>query len=109
MIARVLAGEPALLLLDEPVTGLDPRHQLELMTLLRGLAAAGRGVLVVLHDLGLAARFCDRVHLLRDGRTLASGPVRDSLTAATITAAFAVEPLLLETPEGRLPVAWAPS
>ena len=91
MLARVLAGAPALLLLDEPVTGLDPRHQLEAMLLLDRLASAGRGSLVVLHDLTLAARFCHRVYVLHEGRVVAGGTPADALDAATIAAAFEVE------------------
>ena len=73
-LARALAGDPALLLIDEPGAGLDPFHQLQLMELLATRAAEGRAVLVVLHALGLAARFCHRLLLLKEGRLLASGP-----------------------------------
>lgn len=68
LLARALAGEPKLLLADEPVAGLDPAHQLDVMATLRRRAAAGAGVVVVMHDLTLAARFCDRLALLHDGR-----------------------------------------
>lgn len=64
MIARLLAGEPEILLADEPVQGLDPSHALQVMELLKSIAESGRGVLVVLHDLALAARFCHRILLL---------------------------------------------
>ena len=88
MIARCLAGGAPLLLADEPVTGLDPRHQIAVM---RTLAArdnthegGGTGRVVVLHDLGLAARFCSRLVLLAEGRILADGPPRDVLTEANL-------------------------
>lgn len=73
LLARALAVEAEMLLADEPLAGLDPRHQLEAMALLRRTALAGTGVVVVLHDLTLAGRFCDQVVLLHDGRILANG------------------------------------
>ncbi|MBI4183310.1 MAG: ABC transporter ATP-binding protein [Proteobacteria bacterium] len=90
MLARALAAEPSVLLADEPVAGLDPGHQLKVMRLLRGLAAEGRSVLVTLHDLTHAVRFCDRLVLLSGGRVLAEGPPEDVLTAERLAAAFAV-------------------
>lgn len=73
MLARVLAGDPTVILVDEPVAGLDPYHQLQVMELLRDLAREGRAVLVVLHDLTLAMRYCDRLTLLHQGRVAAEG------------------------------------
>lgn len=72
-LARALAGDPDLLLVDEPGAGLDAYHQLQLMELIRARAEAGNGVVVVLHDLGLAARFCHRLLLMHEGRLAASG------------------------------------
>ena len=107
MLARVLAGEPSLLLLDEPVTGLDPRHQLEAMILLDRLARVGRGTLVVLHDLTLAARFCHRVYVLHEGRVVAEGPPAQALDAATIAAAFEVEARRIGEGDDALIVPWS--
>lgn len=73
LIARALASEAPTLLLDEPTGGLDLGHALDLCGLLRRLAAQGRAVVVVLHDLGLAARFMDRLIVLREGRIAAEG------------------------------------
>jgi iron complex transport system ATP-binding protein len=73
MMARLLAGEPEMILADEPVQGLDPAHSLQVMELLRRIAESGKGVLVVLHDLALASRFCHRILLLRGGTIVASG------------------------------------
>ncbi len=95
MLARVLAAEPALILADEPVASLDPFHQLRVMETLRGCAAgegaAGTGaVLVVLHDLNLAARYCDRLIALDDGAVICNGPVTDVLENPLLAAAYQV-------------------
>ena len=74
LLARALAVDAELLLADEPIAALDPLHQLQVMDLLRSTAGQGRGVIVVLHDLALAARFCDRLILLAQGRILVEGP-----------------------------------
>ena len=73
LLAAVLAPEPAILLLDEPTAALDPHQAARVMALLRPLAAAGRAILVVTHDLNLASLFADRVHLLSRGRIAAAG------------------------------------
>lgn len=83
-LARVLASEPRILLADEPTAALDPWHQLQVLELLRAEAARGVGVLLVMHDLALAARFCDRLFLLHEGRAVLSGPPREVLNAATL-------------------------
>ncbi len=92
LIARALAGEPEWLLADEPLAGLDPGHQLDACELLRKLAhEQGRGVVMTLHDLGLAFRLADRVLVLAEGRLLADGPAAQALSAAVIRAAYGVE------------------
>lgn len=69
MIARALVQEPSVLLLDEPTSSLDPRNQIETMSLIRKAAKEdGITVLIVLHDLNLALRFCDRLFFMKDGR-----------------------------------------
>ncbi|MFP4615127.1 MAG: ABC transporter ATP-binding protein [Thiohalorhabdus sp.] len=79
LLARVLAGEPSTLLADEPVAGLDPYHQVHFMELVRDYARAGRTVALVLHDLNLAARFCDRLFLMDEGALAAQGTAREVL------------------------------
>ncbi|MEI6561781.1 MAG: ABC transporter ATP-binding protein [Verrucomicrobiota bacterium] len=86
-LARALAGDPALLLIDEPSAGLDPYHQLQLMELLQALAREGHGILVILHDLGLAARFCGRLLLLHEGNLIAAGGTEAVLTDALLARA----------------------
>jgi iron complex transport system ATP-binding protein len=90
MLARTLAGEPSVLLVDEPVAGLDPHYQLQVMEVLRQQAALGRRVVIVLHDLALAARYCDRVVLLNNGTIVADGTPQSVLTEQSLTDAYDV-------------------
>ncbi len=87
-IARALAQEAPVLLLDEPTAGLDLRYRMELFHLLRQLRAAGLGVLVITHDLNLAARFADRLMLLDRGRALARGTPDEVLARASLEAVY---------------------
>jgi len=90
LLARALAVEPRYLLADEPVAALDPAHQLEVMELLRARCTGGTGVLVVLHDLRLAAHYCDRLQLLHQGRTLAQGSPQEVLSAPNLEQAYGI-------------------
>ena len=87
VLARGLAQEAPLLLLDEPTNHLDIRHQLALMRLVRGL---GRTVVLALHDLDLAATFCDRIAVLHDGGLFAVGTPGEVLTPEVLHDAFGV-------------------
>ncbi|GII95958.1 ABC transporter ATP-binding protein [Sinosporangium siamense] len=87
LIARALAQRPALLVLDEPTNHLDIRHQLDVLALLRRLPAT---VLLALHDLNLAAAFCDRMYVLKAGQVAASGPPAEVLTPALISEVYGV-------------------
>ena len=103
LIARVLAGEPEWLLADEPLTGLDPGHQLEILKLLKAFCATpGQGVVTTLHDLALAARVADRVIVLHEGRVLADGPAREALSPEVVRTAYGVEIVWLEGRAGPL-------
>lgn len=84
LIARALAQEATLLLVDEPTTALDPGHQIAVLELLKGLAGGGRGVLVVTHDLNLASQFATRVVLLQDGRKVAEGEPAEVLVRSVL-------------------------
>ncbi len=91
-LARALAQEAEIWLLDEPTAGLDPRHRLEFLQVLRrSHRERGGTVLLVTHEIDLAAELCDRVLLLRRGRALADGPPDEVLTAANLRRAFDVE------------------
>ncbi|MEE8535084.1 MAG: ABC transporter ATP-binding protein [Kiloniellales bacterium] len=90
LLARALAGEPRLLLADEPVSDLDPYHRLEVMEHLQRLAASGMAVVVILHDLTLAARFAQRLVLLDRGRVAASGTPEEVITPAQLARCFRI-------------------
>jgi iron complex transport system ATP-binding protein len=94
MLARVFAGEPEVLLLDEPTADLDPAAAFEIMDLLRATAGAGRAVVAVLHALDLALRYAHRVVVMRDGRIAADLPAAEALPAAAAAfgLAFGADP-----------------
>ena len=100
LLARVLAGEPDWLLADEPLSSLDPAHQLDVLDRLRGVAAAGSGVVLVLHDLHLAGRIADDAVLLREGRVVAAGAADEVLTAPLIAETYGVAVEIGRTPAG---------
>ncbi|QFT56434.1 ABC transporter ATP-binding protein [Microbulbifer sp. THAF38] len=89
-LARLLVGRAPLLIADEPTAALDIRHQLQLMQNFRSLADSGKTVVLALHDLSLAARFCDRILLMLDGEMLAQGIPQEVLTPALIGEAYGV-------------------
>ena len=95
-LARALAVQPQVLLVDEPVAGLDPSHQLAVMELLQRKAAEGMGIVAVLHDLSLAARYCHRLLLLHEGSILASGTPQAVLTAENLRLALHVDAVMGE-------------
>jgi iron complex transport system ATP-binding protein len=90
-ISRVLAAEPRIILADEPTAALDPYHQLLVLELLRTLAARQKAIMVVLHDLNLAARFCDRLVLLAGGKVVCEGSAAVVLTSDHIAQAYRVD------------------
>ncbi|CAL9627569.1 ABC transporter ATP-binding protein [Streptomyces sp. enrichment culture] len=95
LLARALVQEPEILVLDEPTNHLDVRHQVDLLALLR---ASGLTVLVVLHDLNLAAAACDRLGVLSQGRLVASGAPADVLTTDLVADVFGVKATVVPHP-----------
>jgi iron complex transport system ATP-binding protein len=100
LIARALVQEPEVLVLDEPTNHLDLRHQVDLLRLLRD---SGLTVLVVLHDLNLAAAACDRLCVLSDGALVASGTPAEVLTEQLLLDVFAVRASVVEHPLDGVP------
>lgn len=90
-LARVLAQEPRILLADEPTASLDPRYQIEVMALLRDIAATGTLVIAATHDLGLAARHADRIWVLEGGRAETPAPARDALSPQVLARVFRIQ------------------
>ncbi len=103
-LARVLAQRAPLLLLDEPTAALDLRHQELVLALCRERAAAGDAVAVVLHDLGLAAAYADRVAVLADGRLTAHGPPAETLTPDRLTEVYRHPVEVLDHPRTGAPL-----
>jgi iron complex transport system ATP-binding protein len=89
-LARVLAVEAPVILADEPVASLDPRHQIDVMKSLRAAADGGVLVIVVTHDLGLAARFADHVMVLSQGKLVSQGGPVDALSEAVMHDVFRI-------------------
>ena len=104
LLARALATQAPILLADEPAAHLDPAHQLQLMTLLKEEAARGTAVAVTLHDLSLAARYCDEVVVMQAGRVAAQGAPASALNDTTLANVFNVGAVRTD---GAL-VAWRP-
>lgn len=100
MIARAIAQQTPIVLLDEVTANLDLSHQLAVLELVHDLARNGRLVIAAIHDLTLASRFCDRLILLADGRIRADGPPRAVLTEANLRHWFAVEAQIEEASDG---------
>jgi iron complex transport system ATP-binding protein len=99
VLARALAQEPRALVLDEPTSNLDVRHELETLSLLRAEAPAGLAVVHAMHDLTLAARYSDRLVLLSDGGVYARGGP-EVLTADAVADVYGIDVAVHETPDG---------
>lgn len=100
LIARALAQQADLLLADEPVAGLDPAHQIALMQVFRDLTRQGTSVVASMHDLGLAARWCDRLVLLESGRIVADGAPAELLTADLLRRVYGIEAYVADVAGG---------
>ncbi|SDE81705.1 ABC transporter ATP-binding protein [Sporomusa acidovorans] len=101
-VARALAQQPAIFLFDEPTSNLDVRHQLEVFATIKQLAAnEGRTVIVVVHDLNLAARFSDTMVMLKQGSVYAAGKPAEVITEDNIRDVYHVSVAVMETKYGR--------
>jgi iron complex transport system ATP-binding protein len=98
VLARTLAQDAPVLVLDEPTASLDVNHQVETLDLVRGLVGEGRTAVAAIHDLNLAARYCDRLALLADGRLLASGEPQTVLTEELLAEAFDADAVVTDHP-----------
>ncbi|MFC4349996.1 ABC transporter ATP-binding protein [Fodinicurvata halophila] len=107
LLARALAVEARALLADEPVTALDPYHQIHVMELLRQQADSGMTIAVVLHDLTLAHRYCDRLVLMDAGVVLAEGPPSEVLSDANMASAYGVHLQRGQGPGGEFVLPWS--
>jgi iron complex transport system ATP-binding protein len=106
-LARVLAVEAPIVLADEPTASLDPRYQLDVMKNLRGAADRGVLVVVVTHDLGLAARFADSVLVLSDGRLVAQGKPQQALSEQIMANVFRISAYRAEYRNEAVILPWA--
>jgi iron complex transport system ATP-binding protein len=106
-IAMLIAQDAGCLLLDEPTAALDVAHQIEVLSLVRRLAhEGGRSVVIVLHDINMAARFCDRIHALRRGRVVASGTPGAILTPETLQRIYGIAMDVVPAPHLSYPLAY---
>ena len=97
-VSRALAQQPRVLLLDEPTSNLDVLHQLKVFDLVRQLIDDGLTAVAAIHDLNMAARYCDRLVLLKGGRVLAEGSPEEVLVPETIQSAFGVRAAVYRDP-----------
>jgi ferric hydroxamate transport system ATP-binding protein len=106
MLAMLLAQEAECLLLDEPISALDIPNQIAVMRLIRAAALEGRSVVVVLHDVNIAARFCDDLIALSAASLVAQAPARALMTEAALEGIYGIRMGLFEHPETALPVSY---
>jgi len=98
MLARALVADPDVLIIDEPIAGLDPKHALDTARRLQLLAKGGKLVIASIHDLTLAGRYASRIFALLNGRVAGDGATQETLTPALIRSAFEVEACVSGTP-----------
>jgi iron complex transport system ATP-binding protein len=106
-LARVFAVEAPVILADEPTSSLDPRHQIDVMKTLRQAADKGALVIVVTHDLGLAARFADTLLVLSEGRLVSQGAAAEALSEQVMADVFRISAYRAEYQREAVIVPWA--
>ncbi|NHT77144.1 ATP-binding cassette domain-containing protein [Rhizobiaceae bacterium CRRU44] len=107
-IAMLIAQDARCLLLDEPTAALDIAHQLEVLSLVRRLAReSGRSVVIVLHDINMAARFCDRIHALKGGRVVATGTPEEIMVPPTLHTIYGINMGVISVTHQSNPLAYA--
>lgn len=103
VLARAIAQEPKVLLLDEPTSALDLKHQLEVMELVRSVANDKHcAIIIVMHDLSLVNRYADCVIMMKEGKIVACGSAKDTITKQSIREVYDVEADIIETTHGNL-------
>ncbi len=106
-LAMLIAQNARLLLLDEPISALDVAHQVHVLRLIQSIAHEEQiGVIIVIHDLNLATRYCDRIVGLRDGRLIVDGAPADIMTPAALAEIYGVAMSVVATPETGGPIAF---
>ena len=105
LIARALAQQTAVLVLDEPTNHLDIKYQLQLMDIVKGL---DRTVIAAIHDLNIAAMYCDRLYAVRNGTVVKAGTPGEVLTRAFIREVYEVDAQVFHDPEGQLHILYRP-
>lgn len=106
-IAMLIAQDSECLLLDEPTAALDIAHQIEVLSLVRKLShEKGASVVIVLHDINMAARFCDRIHALKNGRVVASGDPGQIVEQDALKSIYGIDMGVLPHPELSIPLAY---
>ncbi|SEK13768.1 iron complex transport system ATP-binding protein [Paraburkholderia tropica] len=107
-LAMLVAQDSDCLLLDEPISALDIAHQIEVLALVRRLSEErGIGVVVVLHDINMAGRFCDELIALKGGSLLAHGPSAELMRAETLSAIYGIPMGTVAHPDGGMPISFA--
>ena len=106
-LARTLAVGADIILSDEPIAGLDPYHQLQVMEVMRETANNGHAILVVIHDLNMAARFCHRLVVLSEGTIIATGNPSDVLNEETLRSGFHIEGKYLTESGSHIAIPWS--
>lgn len=105
LLARVLAGEPKIILADEPIATLDPAHQLMVMNNFRQFVDAGGAAIIALHDLSIAARYCHQLALLQDGQLVTKGTPNEVITETRLASVYGIKATLDHDANGCLTVA----